>query len=236
VRREAATDRNDEEDIPMASKKKADRATAVPAETMVSRKEKIDGGHKQIAAILASKDIAQAPDVSAKAGEWSVVIDGWEANGKQIAALELKIETLRANEPVFARRWDTKKRATLGAVTDFADGSIDTVKGFGCGVLSHAPLPPAEVPQNLHDGHSKISGTALAAWDPTKSNHDFMVQYTTNLADPATFAAPVLSSKASFKLSGQAPGATIQFRVQALDPKLPGGKTDWTAWVPVIVG
>jgi hypothetical protein len=60
-----------------------------------------------------------------------------------------------------------------------------------------------------------------------------MVQYTTNLADPATFAAPVLSSKASFKLSGQAPGATIHFRVQA---KLPGGKTDWTAWVPVIVG
>jgi hypothetical protein len=224
------------EDVMATKKKKADRATAIPTETMVTRKQKIEGGQKQIAAMLASADIGQAPEVKAKAGDWSAVIDAWETNGTQIAAHELQIQLLRANEPVFARRWDTKKRAAFSAVTDYSDGSIDTVKGFGCGVLGHAPLPPADVPQNLHDGVSKKKGTALAVWDTVKSKHDFMVQYATNPADPATHADPVLSSKAQFKLAGQTQGATLHFRVQALDPKLPGGKTDWTAWVPVIVG
>jgi hypothetical protein len=220
----------------MATPKKADRATAVPTERLVTRKEKIDGGRAQIGAIQKGADYPQAPDVKAKTDEWGAVIDGWEANGKQIAALSLQLAALKANEPVFARRWDTKKRAVFSAITDYADGSIDKVHGFGCAVQGHEPLPPAGVPQHLRDKHSKVHGTAIAEWDTVHGRHDFMVQHATDQHDAATFAEPVVSSKSTFKLPGQTRGATIYFRVQALDPKLPGGKTDWTPWVPVIVG
>jgi hypothetical protein len=38
-----------------------------------------------------------------------------------------------------------------------------------------------------------------------------------------------------FELAGQTPGATIHFRVLALDPSLPTGQTEYTPWVPVMV-
>jgi len=220
----------------MTTPKKADRATAVPTERMVTRKERIEGGRAQLGAIQNSPDYGQAADVKAKAGEWSAVIDAWDANGTQIAALELQLDALKANEPVFARRWDTKKRAVFSAITDYADGSIDRVHGFGCAVLGHDPLPPADAPQNLRDKHSKVHGTAAAEWDTMNGKHDFLVQHAKDPADPSTYADPVVSSKATFKLAGQARGATIFFRVLTLDPKLPGGKTDWTAWVPAVAG
>ena len=220
----------------MPTPKKADRATAVPIERLATRQEKIDGGRAQIGAIQKSTDYGQAADVKAKTDEWASVIDGWEANGKQIAALELQLDALKANEPVFARRWDTKKRAVFSAVTDYADGSMDTVHGFGCAVLGHEPVPPAGVPKNLRDRHSKVHGTAIADWDTVNGKYGFMVQHATDPNNPATHAEPVMSTKSSFKLSGQARGATTYFRVLALDPKLPGGKTDWTPWVPVVAG
>lgn len=220
----------------MPTPKKADRATAVPTERLVTRKEKIEGGRAQIGAIQKSAEYDQAPDVKAKAVEWAAVIDGWEANGKQIAALELQLDALRANEPVFARRWDTKRRAVFSAITDYADGSMDKVHGFGCAVLGHEPLPPAGVPQHLRDKHSKVHGTAAAEWDTMHGRYDFLVQHATDPGSTATYAEPVVSSKSTFKLPGQVRGATIYFRVLALDPKLPGGKTDWTPWVPVVVG
>ncbi|MFT3767403.1 MAG: hypothetical protein QM820_18275 [Minicystis sp.] len=220
----------------MPTTKKADRATAVPTERLVTRQEKIEGGRAQIGAIQKGADYGQATDVKAKTDEWSAVIDGWENNGRQIAALTLQLDALKANEPVFARRWDTKRRAVFSAVTDYADGSIDKVHGFGCAVLGHEPLPPAGVPTNLRDKHSKVHGAAIAEWDTMNGNLGFMVQHAADPSSPATYAEPVVTSKSTFKLPGQVRGATIYFRVLALDPKVPGGKTDWTPWVPVVVG
>jgi hypothetical protein len=220
----------------MPTPKRADRAIAVPTERLVTRKEKIEGGRAQIGAIQKGADYAQATDVKAKTDEWAAAIDGWEANGKQIAVLELQLATLKANEPVLARRWGTKKRAVFSAITDYADGSIDKVHGLGCAVLAHDPLPPAGVPQHVRDKHSKVHGTAIVEWDTMHGRFDFLVQHATDPNNPATFAEPVVSSKSTFRLPGQARGATIYFRVQTLDAKLPGGKTDWTPWVAVVVG
>jgi len=218
------------------TKKKADHATAVPAVAMVTPQQKIDGGRKQIDAIKASADFAKAADVEAKVNEWSDAIDKWQANGKQITGLLAQVETLRGNEPILARRCDTKKRAVFSAITDYSDGSIDVVQGFGCAVLGHQALPPASMPQNLHDRHSKTKGTAMVGWKTMHGKFDFQVQYATDPADPATHADPIMVSKSTFKLAGQVHEATLHFRVLTLDPKLPGGKSDWTPWVPVIVG
>ena len=220
----------------MSAKKKSDRATAVPPEVLTTKQQKLDGGRKLIAAMQKSSDWAQATDVQKTALDWGKVMDDWQANGKSIVDTRTALAKLESDELVFARRWDTKRRATGSAVTDYADGSKDVVNGFGWGVLGHNPLPPAGIPTNLRDRHSKVHGTAAAVWDTVHQKYDFQVQYTTNTADPTTFSALITTSKASFKLPGQTRGAVIYVRVRTVDPKLPGSVSDWTQWVPVQVG
>jgi hypothetical protein len=216
--------------------KKADRATAVAPNEMLTKQEKINGGRALIAAMKKSTDWSNAADAQKTALDWEALINQWEANGQQIKDTRTLLDKLEGNELVLARRWDTKRRATGGAVTDFADGSRDTVHGFGWRVLGHDALPLAELPTNLRDKHSKVYGTAIATWDSSHGKYDFQVQHTINTADPSTFSGPMTSSKATFKLPAQTRGTTIYFRVRALDARLPGGATDWTSWVGVQVG
>ena len=77
---------------------------------------------------------------------------------------------------------------------------------------------------------------ATVLWDPGDGyRHTYQVQWCTNTADAATYATPMAWNRKVFKLAGQATGATLWFRVRTLDPKLPAGQTDWTAWVPITV-
>ena len=140
---------------------------------------------------------------------------------------------LRSNEPVLLRRWRTKRRAIFTAVHLSTDGSADKVTGLACNVLGHNPAAPGAVPENLRDAHATARGTAEARWDT--NHHEYLVQTCTNPADAATFADPVHVSRAKLKLANQTPGATLHVRVLTLDAKLPGGKSEYTAWVPVIV-
>jgi hypothetical protein len=133
------------------------------------------------------------------------------------------------------RRWEVRRRGVLNAVNATCDGSKDMVQGFGLGVVGRTPSPPAVVPEGLRGKRSKAVGTATAVWTTRRGHRGFLVQYTTNPANPDAFSAPIASAKAKFELTGQTPGATIYFRVLALDPSLPTGQTDYTSWVAVTV-
>lgn len=215
--------------------KKTDNAIAVCTQAMATPQQKIDGGRKQVEAIKMSPDITKAIQVDGKADEWLALIDDWDINRKLIANLLAQLATARNQELVFARRFGVKKQATLGAITDFCDGSIDQVHNFGCGVFGRDKVEAAGVPQHLRDGDSKTKGTALAIWDAFEGHYRYQVQYAIDLSNPETFSEPVFTGTAKFKVSKQIRGATIHFRVATIDPKLPGGKSDWTAWVPVVV-
>ena len=220
----------------MAREKKADRATAVPPEAMGTKKTKVAGARKLIGAMQGSPEWPAAPNVQTTTAAWAKATDDWEANDEELAVAKQKVAAIEAREPVLERRWHAKKRACSGAVTDHGDGSKDKVHALGWAVLNHDPLAPAEVPQNLRDKHSKVHGTATAGWDTNHGKFQFQVQHATNPADAATLSEPMTTGKSTFKLPGQVRGATIHFRVLTLDPKLPTGKTDWTLWVPVVVG
>jgi len=214
-----------------------DRATAVPKKAMVKTQAKIDGAHDQASASKGSPGWSTAPqDVQSTAADWSKAADDLDANGKAIQAKLLELEALRANEPVLLRRWSAKKRAFFSAVNNYADGSKDVITGLACNVLVHQPLPLSGVPQDLRDTHSKVRGTASAAWETMNGKREFMVQCATDKTNPATFSDPVFVSKASIKLTGETPGTTLQVRVLTLDSRLPGGKSQYTDWVPVVVG
>jgi hypothetical protein len=216
-------------------RKIADRAVPCLTEPSKTPVEKVAAAHIHIAALKNSPDWAASTEVQAATAAWSTETDNLAACNATIADLETKLATARTNQLALLRRWDVRRRGVLNAVNATCDGSKDMVQGFGLGVLGRTPPPLAVVPAGLRGKRSKTVGTATAAWNTQRGNHGFLVQYTTNPANPEAFSAPIASSKGKFELTGQTPGATIYFRVLALDPSLPTGQTDYTSWVAVTV-
>jgi hypothetical protein len=222
----------------MKSKSKIDRAIAVTTQPCGTATEKYNCGHNHVAVMKNSPSWATATDVQKAGGDWDAASTNLEASTSLIADLQAQLDKARANQAIMIRRWAVMKRACLDAVTAYCDGSRDLVLAFGLGVLTHEVFPPAGVPLNLRHKHSKVHGVASATWDPASPKHVLlhMVQYAADPANPATYSAPIPVSRTTFKLAAQTPGAMVHVRVATIDPKLPTGQSDYTAWVPVMVG
>jgi hypothetical protein len=159
-----------------------------------------------------------------------------EDAGQGVVKADLAATMARTEQAACLLRWGIRKRALLNAARLSCDGSAPKMKAFGFGVLDPQEAPLAVVPQHLRPRKRKVAGVAAVVWDVQLGEPTFMVQHATDPNDPATYSAPAPSSKASFKLLGQTPGATIHFRVYAIDPRLPAGRTDDSAWLAILVG
>jgi hypothetical protein len=220
------------------STKAIDRATARFTETMVTPAEKVVGAGTAIAAIKASPSwpLPGAADIQTLVGFWTTETANLSTGETLIAALEKQLATARSNQLATLRRWGLRRQGVLNAINVFCDGSKDTMTTFGVTVAGLVPHVGASVPVDLKSMKSKAPGIAGVKWYGTPENRaGFLVQHATNTADATTYSATVPSTKRSFKLPGQTPGATIYFRVLAVDPTLPGGQTAWTAWVAAVV-
>lgn len=206
---------------------------AGPSRTTIP--EMVSLAHAQITAIYNSPDIGVATEVKASADAWAIENDNLEAIHKNVQDLINQLALARASEAGALRRWKARKRGTVAAVTTFCDGSKDQILSFNFAVAGRTPYPLATVVQGLQGKRSNTVNTATVVWKTTRGNQGFMVQYATDAADPATYSAPISSSKGTFVLTGQTPGATLYFRVLALDARLPTGQTDYTPWVAVTV-
>lgn len=216
---------------------KIDKATAITTEPCGTADQMASCGHKHYAAMQKSQSWASVPTDVQQAGlDLDTASGNVETNVTLVTNLAAQLDAARANGLILLRRWASKKRACLTKVTDYADGSKDIVLGLGFGVLTSQAVPPAGVPENLRDKHSKVHGEAHGQWNKPLHKHDFMVQHATEPSNPATYSTPVVVSKTTFKLAGQIPGATVYLRVLTIDPKLPTGQSEFTAWVPVMVG
>jgi hypothetical protein len=214
--------------------KAVDRAVPLLTEPSQTSTEKVSSAIVHIASLKNSPDWAAATEVHTAAATWLTENESLDASNKTLADLENKLTKARSHHRAVLRRWDVRKRGVLNAVNATCDGSKDMVQGFGLGVLQRTPMPQATVPEGLRGKRSKTVGTATAVWTTRRGNRGFLVQYATDPANPATFSAPIASSRGKFELTGQLPGATLYVRVLALDPSLPTGQTEYTSWVAVM--
>jgi hypothetical protein len=198
--------------------------------------ERVSITRTHVGAMQKSPEWAKALDVQKTAGDWSTAADNLEANAKKVADLKKALAAALAEELVLRRRWTAAGHVCVSAVETYCDGSVDTAKSLGFDVHAKVVRPAAGVPQELMGKRGKVAGVATATWNPgDKRRHTFQVQHCTDTANQATYSAPLAVTRKTFKLAGQAPGATIYFRVRTLDPKLPEGQTDWTPWVAITV-
>jgi hypothetical protein len=221
----------------MKKKKVVDQATPVMPELdkASTSTKKATFSYAIIASMKSSPQWAAANGVQTATLAWGVDTDALDSNNKKIAALAKDLAAARAEDLILLRRWNASRRGVLNAVSTHSDGSKDTVLALSLSVGQKAPLPDATEVQELRAKASKKKGTAGVVWKRQLGASQYMVQSCTDPSDPATYAAPVGSSKASFELAGQTPGAMISFRVLALDPALPGGQTDYSPWIAVMV-
>jgi hypothetical protein len=158
-----------------------------------------------------------------------------DANNQAKTKAAAALAQAEKNEPPLVRRVGAARRALIGAVDVFADGSKETVLGLGLEVETPQPAPEAGLPENLRPMKVLKSANASTRWDPMPGAHGYLLQHATNPSDATTYSAALVVTRARYRLAGQTPGQTIYFRVAALDTKLAGGQTAYTAWVAVIV-
>jgi hypothetical protein len=198
--------------------------------------EMVDTGTLAISGINGSSSLPGAPDVQVALGFFTTENDNLAANNKKKDDLRQKLAQAEADEVTIVRRWGLRRAGLLHAVNVACDGSKEKVQAFNLNVVQRNKRPPASVPADLHQAKSKKPTTAVVAWTPNKGGDGYLLQHATNMNDPATYTPPIMCTRARFALPGQALAATLYFRVLALDPGLPGGQSEYTAWLTVTVG
>jgi hypothetical protein len=218
------------------SKEPIDRATPTipgPDETVP---QKIALVRRLVPAMEKSEDWPDALDVQKAAADWTAENEALAANQDLIRDLLIQLHSARTSQGPILRRWLAKKHALVAAVDTYCDGSKDKVASLCCDVATRTARPLATVPEGLHGVRSKVVGRATAQWTTHRGEHNtFVVQYAANRDDPSTYSPTLTWTKGTFTLDGQTPGAMLDFRVAAVDARLPGGQTAWTSWVAVRV-
>jgi hypothetical protein len=216
-------------------KKNADLAVPILTQSAGSATEMVSAANTHIVTIKLSPDWATATDVQTATTAWETENTRLDEQNQLVAELENKLKTARSNQRALMRRWDVRKRGLLSAVDAACNGSKDKVQAFGFGVQQRTALPLAEVPEGLRGRRSKRVGTATAVWNAPRGHQGFIVQYATDLTNPATYSPLIMVSRGKFEVTGQTPGSKVYFRVLALEPSLPTGQTEFTPWVEVMV-
>jgi hypothetical protein len=182
-------------------------------------------------AMKQSPDWAAATTVQTAVTAWSKAADAIEASAAGIANLRAQLSNAEATLASQRHDWAVSRVQVTTAVTLFCGGNADKVKGFDLDVVTHARIGLLGAPIDLTVNPGKDVGQVLGAWAKGVAVHGFLAQHATDPNTAATISSPVPCTKPKLLLSGLTSGASISFRVAAIDPASPTGMSPWSAWV-----
>lgn len=218
------------------TRKKKDHATATTSGPMGNPVEMVETGSRVIDAVRKSDELPDAPEVAEALDMWALENDKLDANNKLKADLRRRLSLADAEEVTLCRHWSLRRQGVLYAANVHCDGSAERVQRLCLQVVERRKSPPAQVPEDLRQVRSRKPTTLTVAWKKVKGSHGYMVQCATTPEDPATYSRPSMCKRARFAVPGQVLGAQIWIRVLSLDPSLPDGQSDYSAWVAMTVG
>jgi hypothetical protein len=213
------------------SKPPVDRAVATIKKAAGNDALKVSTTRSVTQAMKQSPDWAAATDVQTAVTVWSKAADALEASATGIANLRAQLKNAEAAHASLRRDWEASKMQVTTTVTVFCGGSADKVKGFNLDVRSHTRIGPLGAPIDLTVNPGKDLGQVLVAWAKGLARHGFIAQHATDPNTPATFSTPVPCTKPKLLAAGLTPGASVSFRVAAIDPASATGMSPWSAWV-----
>jgi hypothetical protein len=208
-----------------------DQAVATIKRSTGTDVEKVAVTHALAQAMPASPDWATAPALQVLVKAWDGTATSIDAQAKVVAGLRAQLRTAVATQASLRRDWKVGRSQVLGAVTSVCGGSADRVKAFDLDVLTRVRLGALAAPTDLAVGPGKVTGEVLASWLGGLARHGFLVQHASDPSNAATISAPVACTKQKLTLAGMPAGASLSFRVAAIDPASPTGQSPWSAWV-----
>lgn len=216
----------------MSNKKPpVDRAEATIKRSTRTDGEKVSVTHEIAQAMPSSPLWANAAALQAAVKAWDGTATSIDAQAKVVAGLRVQLKNAMATLASLRRDWQAAKATVLSNATVVGGGSADDVKGLSLDVMSHARLGALSAPAGLAVAPGKVPGDITASWERGVARHGFLVQHASDPNAPATISAPVACTKQKLALTGMPVGASLSFRVAAIDPASPTGQTPWSAWV-----
>ena len=229
--RSLCTLRKEELSISKTKKTIADSATSSIAKPTHTDVEKVVVARDIVATAKKNPGWATAKDLQAAAAVWSQSADDIEANAAIVITRKSDLRTAEAKQLSLRRVWVSAKKQVMGTVDVLCAGSGDEIKAYGLDVRARVSLGPLAVPEDLATKPGKAQGQVRFSWAKGFCRHGFLVQHATDTANVATYSSVIPCTKSKFMLSGATSGATMSFRVAAVDPSSSTGMTAWSSWV-----
>jgi len=181
--------------------------------------------------IQGSPEFGSAPELQSATAEWNKEADRVEANAKLVAELQDKLAAAQADQQAIRRDWSAATQKLIAHVAVFAKGSADQLRGLGFDVRSRTPSSPQEAPAGLVAYPGDESGEVVVRWQRGGARHGFIVQHTTDPANPAAFSPNIPVTRTKYTLVGALPSSIVHLRVAAVDPTSDMGHSPWSDWV-----
>jgi len=162
---------------------------------------------------------------------WNQKADALEANAKSITDLKSKLKTAIADQRVIRRDWTVATQHMIATVAIQCMGSAEEAQALGFDVVSRTSAGPLPPPEGLATAPGKALGTAVFEWKRGSARHGFIVQSAADVANPATYSAPVPCTRSKYTLKGAQSLSVVHFRVAAIDPIVEAGHSEWSTWV-----
>jgi hypothetical protein len=208
-----------------------DRAEATIKRSTRTDVEMVTVTHEIAQAMPASPDWATSPTLQALVKAWDGDATAIDAQAKVVVGLRAQLKTAVATQASLRRDWQVSKAQVLAAVTSLCGGSADRVKALDLDVSTHTRLGALGAPAGLAVNPGKANGDVLASWLKGIARHGFLVQHASDPNTVATISAAIACTKQKLTLTGMPAGASLSFRVAAIDPASPTGQSPWSAWV-----
>jgi hypothetical protein len=215
-----------------AKAKAVDRASATIRLATRTDAQKVNVARDVTASAKQNQGWATALDLQAATKVWNQAADELESQGSEIGQLKLQLANLETKQLGSRRAWRAGKKQTLGAVDVLCAGSADDLKAYGFEVLTRtSPGMAISPPDNLKTTPGKVIGEVVVSWPKGGGRHGFIVQHGTDVANAASYSAPIACTATKYTLKGGVSGSIVHFRVAAIDPSSETGQTAWSAWV-----
>ena len=215
-----------------AKTKVVDKAAATIRLATLTDAQKVSVAHDVTTLAKQNPGWAAALDLQAATTAWTKAADQIGSNATQIGQLKLQLHNLETQQLGARRAWRAAKKQVLGAADVLCAGSADELKAYGFEVLTRTPAGTPVAPlDTLTTAPGKAVGQAVVSWLKGSARHGFVVQHGTDVANAASYSAPIPCTATKCTLSGAPSGSNVYFRVAAIDSSSPTGQTAWSAWV-----
>jgi len=180
-------------------------------------------------------DYKTTPRILEAMTKWSSTADAIEAEDAEILSLAAALDKARGAQALNLRTWDIDKHMVLAAVDDTCKGSKDAIQSWGLEAAERATSTPHLPPADFRAMTTDVFGQAAVQWTIDPHVPAYLLQWATDKNNPATHSELIACTQSKFRLAGQPSGTTLYFRIQAIDGKVEGGRSEFGPWVPVVV-